>query len=79
MFSDISSTSYQAFTFSFMSERPAKSSALNTSCSVNPKQSAYSYDVVVITEILLRSENILSLLILVMPVITALYMYGLYC
>lgn len=42
MFSDISSASYQAFTFSFMSERPAKSSALNTSCSVNPKQSAYS-------------------------------------
>ena len=60
--------SYHACTSFFLSERWYSSKAAKTSSSVNPKQSAYGSEVVVITTKLFKSEKIDSLLILVIPV-----------
>ena len=68
--------SYHNFTFSFSLESPCSSSAAKTSSSVKPKQLEYSSLVTVITFKLLRSENILSLDTLVIPVIIARSKYG---
>ena len=63
--------SYQFFTSCLFSSRPYSFNAVNTSSSVNPKLSAYAFDVVVITTRLFKSENTDSRLTLVIPVIRA--------
>ncbi len=51
--------------------------AEKTSSSVNPKQEAYLFELIVTTLRLFKSENMDSLLTLVIPVITACSRYGL--
>ena len=68
--------SYQSFTSSFFSDKPASSNASKTSLSVKPKLVLYSSFVVVITLRLFKSEKILSFDTLVIPVIMALSRYG---
>ena len=69
--------SYHCFTSSFLSEIPTSSNALKTSSSVNPKHVSYILLVVDTILKLFKSENMLSLDILVIPVIIALSRYGL--
>ena len=67
--------SYHLFTSSNLSVMSYSSRAFLTSYSVNPNESSYISELVVTTLRLLRSENIDSLLTLVIPVITALSRY----
>ena len=61
--------SYHFLTSSFLLPKSYSSSAVNTSCSVNPNLSVQDSDVVVITRRLFKSEKIDSFEIRVIPVI----------